>query len=213
MRPKKKLLNQYFPASNTTAIGNGVDLQYFSPTTKTKASNPRTIVFTGAMDYWPNIAGVKWFVDDIFPKIREKVPSVQFQIVGSNPSSEVKALENIDGVSVTCFVDDVRGYIAAAEVCVIPLRIARGIQNKVLEAMAMGKAVVCSAEALEGIEARPGEELLTAEDSVSFAQAVIQLLKNRNFQQTLENKARNCMTKKYSWSNKLANLDLLLDRN
>lgn len=218
---EKKLLNQYFPTSNTTAIGNGVDLQHFSPVSNIDAVNNRTaerprsytIVFTGAMDYWPNIDGVKWFANDIFPIIRENIPGIQFQIVGSNPSPEVKALEKIEGVSVTGFVTDIREYIAAAEVCVIPLRIARGIQNKVLEAMSMGKAVVCSPEAMEGIAAVPGKDLVTAEDSTSFAQAVIQLLKNKNLQQTLEHKARICMEKNYSWPAKLANLDILLDIN
>ena len=208
---EKKLLNRYFPASNTEVVCNGVDLQHFSPGKGTIRQNKGpTIVFTGAMDYWPNIDGVQWFAHDIFPQIQKEVPNVQFQIVGSKPSPEVKNLAKNTGIIVTGFVNDVRDYFASADVCVIPLRIARGIQNKVLEAMAMGKAVVCSEEAMEGIKADPGEGLIIAKDSAAFAHAVIRLLNNKTDQQEIGRKARACMEKNHSWAKSLENLDLLL---
>jgi len=111
---------------------------------------------------------------------------------------------------VTGFVDDVRNYLAAADVCVIPLRIARGIQNKVLEAMAMGKAVVCSEEAMEGVQAEPGKDLIVAKDAAALARAVINLLNNEPHRQMVGRNARVCMEKNHSWAKSLARLDLLL---
>jgi polysaccharide biosynthesis protein PslH len=208
---EKKLLNHYFPASTTEVICNGVDLRHFAPGQGTLRHNQGpAIVFTGAMDYWPNVDGVQWFAHDIFPQIKKEVPDAHFQIVGSKPSPEVRNLEKIEGISVTGFVDDVRDYMATAAVCVIPLRIARGIQNKVLEAMAMGKAVVCSEEAMEGIQAEPGKDLLIAEDAAAFARAVLHLLNNKPHRQEIGRNARACMEKNHSWEKSLVHLDLLL---
>jgi len=123
------------------AIPNGVDLDYFTPEYRSHIDTPpMSIVFTGVMDYWPNVEGVGWFVERIFPHIRDAVPDAHLHIVGSRPVSAVRRLGTTAGVTVTGYVDDVRDFIAGARVCVAPLRIARGVQNKVLEAMAMGKA-------------------------------------------------------------------------
>lgn len=210
---EKKLLKSYIPSANTKAMGNGVDLQYFAPGQGVKHHNDvPTIVFTGAMDYWPNIAGVQWFANAIFPLIRKEIPDVQFQIVGGNPAPKVEDLAKIDGIFVVGYVADIRDYFATADICVIPLRIARGIQNKVLEAMAMGKAVVCTAEALEGITAEPGKDLIVAKDSEAFAKAVIMLLHNTTARKGFGHMARNRMENNYSWPKVLEHIDdLLLD--
>jgi polysaccharide biosynthesis protein PslH len=205
---EKKLLHKYVSAPNIKALGNGVDLEYFAPDKGTStAHDAPTLVFTGAMDYWPNIEGVEWFADAVFPLIKQAVPDVRLHIVGSNPTPQVKDLAKIDGIFVVGYVTDIRDYFAAADIAVIPLRIARGIQNKVLEAMAMGKAVVCTAEALEGITAEPGKDLLVAGAPEAFAKAVIMLLENQPYRQQLGDMARSCMEKNYSWAKALEHID------
>lgn len=208
---EKQLFHQYYSTLKIQAVSNGVDLVHFAPGQGAPPpySSP-SLVFTGAMDYWPNIDGVTWFVESIFPLIQREIPNVQFHIVGSNPASEVIRLGQIEGVHVTGFVNDVRDYLALADICVIPLRIARGIQNKVLEAMAMGKAVVCSPGALEGIAADPGKDVLVSESSADFAHSVVTILKNPNLQEMLGKQARLCMQQKYEWSKTLENLNHLL---
>jgi glycosyltransferase involved in cell wall biosynthesis len=123
------------------------------------------------MDYPPNAKAVDWFATDILPLIRLKLPTTQFHIVGSNPSLAVLRLARLDGVFVTGRVPDVRSYIAHATASVAPMRIARGIQNKVLEAMAMARPVVLTSGALEGIEADPVTETILADTAETFAAA------------------------------------------
>ena len=152
---EKQIFFDHVAEADITAVTNGVDLRFFSPVTKGSDSDQRpTLVFTGVMDYWPNVEGVTWFAEDIFPKIKAAVPEVVFYVVGSRPTAAVQKLGQIPGIRVTGFVEDVRDYLSIATVCVVPLRIARGIQNKVLEAMAMGRAVVSTRDAIEGIRAR-----------------------------------------------------------
>ena len=115
-----------------------------------------TLVFTGAMDYWANVDAVEWFARKVFPEIRAQLPKVEFHIVGARPTAAVVALASLPGVTVTGSVPDVRPFLAHASLVVAPLRIARGIQNKVLEAMAMEKIAVVSPQAMAGISARPG---------------------------------------------------------
>ncbi|MBW8897819.1 MAG: TIGR03087 family PEP-CTERM/XrtA system glycosyltransferase, partial [Massilia sp.] len=159
--PEADLFRQLAPES-TAKIGhfsNGVDTDYFSPDQPHADPYPageRALVFTGAMDYWPNVDAVQWFAADIFPALRERFAGLKFYIVGSRPAPAVQELARLPGVVVTGTVPDVRPYIAHAAVSVAPLRIARGIQNKVLEAMAMATPVVVSPQALEGIDAVPG---------------------------------------------------------
>jgi sugar transferase (PEP-CTERM/EpsH1 system associated) len=203
--PEKKILSVTAPARNVAVMPNGVDLDYFSP--EFKAVPPRkgpVIIFTGAMDYWPNVEGVEWFAKRVFPIIRNKIPNVTFYVVGSRPVPAVRRLAVREGVQVTGYVQDIRPHIAAADVCVVPLRIARGIQNKVLEAFAMGKAVVCTPQALEGIEARPGADVIVARDESSFAESVLRLIESRDGRNQLGKKARLCVEKNYSWDKNLS---------
>jgi sugar transferase (PEP-CTERM/EpsH1 system associated) len=208
---EKNIFLRGLMAPNLEVVKNGVDLKFFNPfyIQQFDLQKP-TLVFTGVMDYWPNIEGVCWFVERIFPCIRSVFPEVTFYIVGSRPTTEIKNLEHTEGVVVTGFVEDVRDYLAAASVCVVPLRIARGIQNKVLEAMAMGKPVVTTPQAFEGIKAVPDEEIITAETEANFATAVIDLLRNPGRGQQIGEHARFCVEKHYSWENNLRVLDTLL---
>jgi len=200
---------------NLEAMSNGVDLEFFNPDAFGIPARIRpTLVFTGAMDYRPNIEGIRWFVESVFPKIRTAVPDVELLIVGSKPTQEVMRLGQLQGVAVTGFVADVREYLARASVCVVPLRIARGIQNKVLEAMAMGKAVVCTPQAQEGIRTTSGKELLVARSEDDFAAATIGLLMDQGKAHRLGLAARRCVEKEYTWEDNLQLLDrIVVPRN
>lgn len=191
---------------------NGVDDSYFSPAHRFASPFARPgpgLVFTGAMDYWPNVQAVSWFVQEVLPRIRKSAPDCHFYIVGSRPSAAVQALAG-EAVSVTGRVPDVRPYLAHAAVVVAPLRIARGIQNKVLEGMAMGKAVVATPQALEGISARNGEEVAVAEAADAMAREVVQLLQAPDKARDMGAAARQRVEAGYTWTPNLARLDVLL---
>jgi sugar transferase (PEP-CTERM/EpsH1 system associated) len=191
------------------AIGNGVDLEYFSPGEAGEPSQP-TLVFVGMMDYRPNIDGMQWFIESIFPLIRQSVPGCLLQIVGGRPSATVLSWNSIDNVEVTGFVDDVRDYVRGASVSIVPLRIARGIQNKVLEAMAIAKAIVATPHAIEGIEASHGQDVIVAKTSAEFAEQVVALLGDPATAARIGQSARNCVVTKYSWQARLRELDAML---
>src|SRR4030095_16254480 len=151
---------------------NGVDTDYFAPDPKRTdpfAPTEEAIVFTGAMDYWPNIDAVTWFASEVMPLIVAKRPNARFYVVGMQPAPAVMALDRDPNITVTGLVPDTRPYLQYARVIVAPLRIARGIQNKVLEGMAMGRPVVVSAGAAEGIQATHGIDFEVASDAEEFA--------------------------------------------
>jgi sugar transferase (PEP-CTERM/EpsH1 system associated) len=187
---------------------NGVDTEYFSPERPYEnpfAAGERALVFTGAMDYWPNIDAVKWFAAEVFPTVHKRFPDARFYIVGSRPAPAVQALAQQPGVVVTGTVPDVRPYIAHAAAAVAPLRIARGVQNKVLEAMAMATPVVVSPQALEGIDAVPGSELVLADEPAAFAGACAALLEGQDGAiDAIGRAARDKVQRRYSWSSNLA---------
>ena len=201
-------------ASKVHALNNGVDLDFFSPERAyedvIKHEGP-VVTFTGAMDYWANVDAVRWFVHDIWPAIRSTRPNAKFYIVGGNPTPDVKELSREDGVIVTGRVADVRPYIARADVVVAPMRIARGVQNKVLEGMAMARPVVTTPQGLEGIDAVPGRDLVVGEDAMSVTAAVISVL-NGDHASELGANARRQMVGHYSWDSSLKVLDDLLNR-
>jgi len=208
--PEADLFRQLAPES-TAKIGhfnNGVDTDYFTPDQPHADPYPageRALVFTGAMDYWPNVDAVQWFAAEVFPTLRERFTNLKFYIVGARPAPAVQELAKLPGVVVTGTVPDVRPYIAHAAVSVAPLRIARGIQNKVLEAMAMATPVVVSPQALEGIDAVPGSELVLAEDAAAFVDAVSTLLAGQDSAAAaIGAAARAKVQRRYSWSSNLA---------
>ncbi len=186
---------------------NGVNAEYFSPEqvhSSPYGNQEKIIVFTGAMDYWPNIDAVEWFSEEVLPKILERIPDARFYIVGSNPSSAVRKLAAQEGVVVTGRVEDVRPYLYHSKVAVAPLRIARGIQNKVLEAMAMGKPVVASPQALEGIMENEG--CMLAENAENFAVHVAGILEGKEAAH-----GRECILKNYDWEANLSGFSLHLE--
>jgi sugar transferase (PEP-CTERM/EpsH1 system associated) len=189
------------------ALDNGIDTAFFDPERfKHVPAEDPLIVFTGQMDYRPNVEAVEHFARRTFPAIRAKHPNAMFAIVGRNPTPSVKALAKVKNVMVTGEVADVRPWIAAADVVVAPLDIARGIQNKILEAMAMARPVVASPAAFEGIDATPDEHLLVA-TGYDMANAVSGLLMDRPRADRIGQAARQRMVARYSWEAQLAALD------
>jgi sugar transferase (PEP-CTERM/EpsH1 system associated) len=194
------------------AVNNGVDTDYFSPErpyTNPFPAGTRPLVFTGAMDYWPNIDAVDFFARSVLPEVRAACPDAGFWIVGSNPAKAVLDLEGLPGVTVTGRVPDVRPYLRHAALVVAPLRIARGIQNKVLEAMAMAKTVVATPQAAEGIEGQPGRDYLVAATADALSALIKQAL--RPDSPDLGAQARSYVLATYHWQKSLYKLDVILD--
>ncbi len=187
------------------AVPNGVDLTRFAPGSAggndagRDALAPR-VVFTGAMDYYANVDAALYFVRDIWPSIRVSLPDAQFLIVGSNPTAAVRGLASVPGVSVTGTVPDVRPYIAGAAVCVAPLRIARGVQNKILEAMAMGRAVVSTPEAAAGLSAAAGSDLLVAQGPDALSDAVVSVVGDAGLRERIGRSGRAFVERNHDWA-------------
>jgi sugar transferase (PEP-CTERM/EpsH1 system associated) len=192
------------------ALPNGIDTFYYDPAAPfpplDRPLPGPLLVFTGQMSYRPNIEGVTAFAEQVLPRVRRVWPDAQFAIVGRDPAEEVKALAERPGVIVTGEVPDVRPWLAAASVVVAPLAIARGVQNKVLEAMAMARPVVASPDAYSGIEAKPGRDLIVAEEPEEQAEAILGLLADPERAATLGDAARRRMIEGYSWDAQLAPL-------
>ncbi len=196
------------PGEKIDYYSNGVDVDYFDPGKNHKypyVMGERALVFTGAMDYWPNVDAVRWFGQEIFPEILKDEPEARFYIVGGNPAESVCKLQQQPGIVVTGRVDDVRPYIRHAEVVVAPMRIARGIQNKVLEGMAMGRPTVVTPQGLEGIDAEDGKEVLVASDISSFVEKTMSIFAGD--WEELGSEARNLICGSYTWDNTLPKLD------
>ncbi len=194
---------------------NGVDVDFFSPRRSypnpyAGAGTAPVLVFTGAMDYWPNIEAVQWFAARVLPALHLHFPALEFHIVGARPTTAVVKLAQLPGIKVSGTVPDIRPYLAHATLVVAPLRIARGIQNKVLEAMAMEKTIVATPQALEGINARPGAEIVVAASEVGFIAALSSLLAAKN-DERIGLAARQRVLHDYCWDRNLARLDGVLN--
>jgi sugar transferase (PEP-CTERM/EpsH1 system associated) len=186
--------------ADVRALQNGVDLDYYDPDAEFPRVEERSplIVFTGQMDYSPNIDAVRWFAGEVMPML----PNARFAIVGRKPPEAVLRLAGPRTI-VTGSVPDVRSWLAAADVVAAPLRIARGIQNKVLEAMAMARPVVASPAAFEGIEAEPGLHLLVAREAEAQAEAIAGLLDDPKRAAIMGRAARRRMEQVYRWEARL----------
>lgn len=198
-------------AGSVRALHNGVDIDYFDPAVTHDdpyGTGGPVAVFTGAMDYWANVDAVTWFAQDIWPQVRRQLPDARFFIVGGRPAPTVRALDRLDGVAVTGRVPDVRPYLAHAATVVAPMRIARGVQNKVLEGMAMAKPVVTTPAGLEGIAATPGRDVLVADTADAFASEAAAALSGAR--DSLGREARRTIVGRYSWEASLQTLDDVL---
>ena len=157
---ERKLLTAFCADAPVQAIGNGVDTDYFAQATR--EVTPHSCCFVGVLNYLPNSDAVTWFSDNVWPKVLKSYPDAVFRIVGKSPPKEVLALNQRPGIEVIGPVPDVRPWLHQSSCVVVPLRIARGVQNKVLEAMACGRPIVCSPEPLKGLAVDPGLQLLKA---------------------------------------------------
>ena len=195
------------------ALGNGIDLAHYDPAIRpADAGGGALILFTGQMDYRPNVEAVTAFARDALPLIRRRFPAARFAIVGRAPTEAVRRLAGA-AVIVTGEVPDVRPWLARADVAVAPLRLARGVQNKLLEAMAMARPAVASSAAFEGIDATPGRDLLLADGAAAEAQAVCDLLLDPARAATIGQAARRRVEARYGWDFALAPLAGMVGRD
>lgn len=208
---ERRLLADLLPqgAAKLRVMPNGVDTDYFRPLAATLGAKAE-IVLCGRMDYLPNIDAAVWFAQEVFPLVRARCPQAVFRVVGAAPSGRVMALAAEPGIEVTGAVPDVRPYVGGATVVVAPLRIARGIQNKVLEAMACGRPVVATPQALDGIAAEPGRDVLVAQTPKDFAAAVCSVLLGRA-PSALGQRARDFVLRRHQWPVELERLEQLVE--
>lgn len=213
-----EIFRRVCPNDKTVAVANGVDLEYFRP--ENDGANPWTalpeadrtnLVFVGALDYRANIDGITWFASEVWPLLRRELPELTLGLVGRNPAPCVQRFAAIPGIRVFGTVPDVRPYVAAANIVIAPLRIARGIQNKVLEAMAMSKPVICSPAALEGLTAEAGRDLLIADSAGQWQVAVRELLTARIKSDAMKVASRRFVEKSHRWDQNLQQASELLN--
>jgi polysaccharide biosynthesis protein PslH len=189
-------------------IPNGVDFDYFKR--REKATEDPTIVFVGRMDYFPNVQAASEFARNVFPKIRQRVPTAQFCIVGSNPVIRVRELGAIPGVTVTGSVPDVRPHLAKAMVAIAPLRVARGTQNKILECMAVGVPVVASPQASRGVQAVAGQHMLVGDTDEKFCGQVLALFEDAHLRNQIAVAAREQLERMHCWARSMEIVDEII---
>ncbi len=190
-------------------VGNGVDTDYWgaAKTVETPYSGKRErVIFTGVMDYEPNVEAVTWFAAEAMPKLRATGRDVEFVIAGGRPSKVVQGLANDKDITVTGRVEDMRGWLGHADLAVAPLLLARGVQNKVLEAMAAGTPVLTTTPALTGIDAVPGQDALVCETGESFAASICTMLDDRARREAMAASAQAFVQGGYGWGAKVSGL-------
>jgi glycosyltransferase involved in cell wall biosynthesis len=186
------------PQVMTAVVPNGVDTSYYVPQVTGQAE--RSLLFTGTMGWRANIDAVKFFVNDVFPIVQQYDPSTIFRIVGRDPTQDVRELAQSPTIDVTGFVEDVRPYMAESAVYVVPLRAGAGTRLKILEGLAMGKAVVSTSLGAEGLEVTDGENVLIADEPSEFATKVIRLLRDQGLREKLGRNGRRLVESRYDWS-------------
>ncbi|MBI4477557.1 MAG: glycosyltransferase [Acidobacteria bacterium] len=194
----RRQLQKLAPAARITSVPTGVDSAYFQP--DGFRESPARVVFTGSMDWHPNDDGVRYFIDAILPRIRAEVPDVSFAVVGRQPGASLRALAERAGVIVTGRVADVRPFIGEASVYVVPIRAGGGTRLKILEALAMEKAVVSTTVGAEGLPLVPGRHFLSADDPQQFAQSVVSLLRSPGERRRLGEEGRHLVERHHSWA-------------
>ena len=209
--PRERDVLAGYVRSPIAVIPNGVDLEYFQPSPSSgQGYIPNRIIFTGNMSYRPNVEAVRHFAAKIFPRVLREIPDAQFHIVGMDPAPAVRRLADGNRIIVTGRVDDIRPYFDSAAVAIAPLRVARGLQNKVLEAMAMRVPVVSSPAAFAGINAVAGQDLLVAGQPGEFSRAIVTLLRDPTARERVAAAGRTCVETNHNWSQLLERLEDLV---
>ncbi|MGI9305367.1 MAG: TIGR03087 family PEP-CTERM/XrtA system glycosyltransferase [Gammaproteobacteria bacterium] len=203
-------LDSYQTEARTGWFPNGVDTDYFAPVAA--AYDPDQICFIGRMDYYPNQQAMLHFCGAILPALRERRPQIKLVIVGAEPPPAIRKLGDRPGVTVTGSVPDVRPFVTASALTVAPLFIARGTQNKILESMAMGVPVVAGDHAAAGVDAVPGEHLLTGSTSDEFVAAILQLVENSQERARFSRAARQRVMSHHNWAHSMSSLDALIGK-
>jgi sugar transferase (PEP-CTERM/EpsH1 system associated) len=205
---ERRDFERLFPGIAVSLVGNGVDLDYFRSQGEMK--RPGSIIFTGVMDYFPNIDAVLWFCDQVLPVVQAQIPEATLTICGNRPTAAVRRLAKRRGVAVTGWVPDTRPYLDSAEIFVAPLRLARGVQNKLLEALAMGLPCVASTAAWNGTVVPKGAGILVTDDSKEFAGQVVRLLQDDALRAEMAGRARAVAESKYRWDRQMTSLDRVI---
>jgi polysaccharide biosynthesis protein PslH len=209
-RAEWQTLDSYGTGAKTDWFPNGVDAAYFSPTDGTYDAD--TISFIGRMDYYPNQECMARFCKTVWPLLRQQRPAIKLLIVGADPTPPMRALGDLPGVTVTGSVPDVRPFIRGSALMVAPLAIARGTQNKILEAMGMGVPVVTSSAAAGGVDARAEQHFLVADSAADTAQAVLRILNNPPERARLAAAGRERMLSHHAWPRSMERLDKIIAR-
>jgi sugar transferase (PEP-CTERM/EpsH1 system associated) len=206
----KEYIKQNPKAGKIKIVPNGVDVDYFTPDGEDKQDS--RLVFMGTIGYFPNYDGVLFFLRKIFPSILQQEPEAQFYIVGNKPPRDIEKMNDGKKIFVTGYVDDVRPYVRSSEVFVCPIRAATGLNNKILEAMAMGVPVVATPQACEGIEMDKEEDIAIAEGPDDFAGQVVKLLNDGKLRSKLSSNGRRLVEQKYTWDINVDKLEQIYDK-
>jgi glycosyltransferase involved in cell wall biosynthesis len=198
-------LNHHLPVK---VVDNGVDLEYFRA--GDEPSSGCRLVFVGTMDWRPNQDAVRYFVSDIYPLVKKRIPEAEVVFVGRNPPDSISSLDGVEGVTVTGSVDDVRPYIQGSSVYIVPLRIGGGTRLKILDALAMKKAVVSTSVGAEGLEVSDSRDIMLADTPEQFADKIEQLIRNPEFACRLGENGRRLVEEHYDWDRLASKLERFL---
>ena len=196
-------IQSYNSSLKVQTVENGVDLEYFQPDYEGKVGNE--LIFVGSMNWRPNQDAIQYFVEDIFPLVRARYNTIVANFVGQNPPLHITRLGNIPGIRIIGQVDDVRPFVHDGAVYIVPLRIGGGTRLKIIEALAMGKAVVSTSVGAEGLDVVDGQHIMLADSSREFADQIILLMENRELRRRLGQTGRNLVESRYGW-------DMLADK-
>jgi len=198
------------PTDNVRVLGNGIDTEEFYPANTPPNNTDPVFIFTGVMDYKPNIEAVHWFVDNAWELITSKYPHSRFIIAGMNPVDSIVSLCDIAGIEITGFVEDMLPYYHTADYFVAPFTIARGVQNKILQAFACGLPVITTSMGAEGISCTNGKDVMIAQTGNEFLEAIVKLQENSSFKYQITSSALHLIKDVYSWEGQLKPLDTVL---